>query len=266
MARRSRPPSRTSWAWALAGGVLGLAASLVLFAPARWLAAGLAQASEARVQLQEPRGTLWDGSARLVLTGGEGSRDATALPERVRWHIRPGLAGARLSLQAQCCMAEPWQATLQPRWTGARLQLADGRARWPAAMLAGLGTPWNTVQPEGTLALSTQALGFEWISGRLVIAGRAVLEAQDLSSRLSTLRPMGSYRLTLTGGGEGAPASLQLDTLSGSLALTGSGQWVGARLRFDGVASAAPDRVDALSNLLNILGRRDGTRAIMKLG
>ena len=51
-----------------------------------------------------------------------------------------------------------------------------------------------------------------------------------------------------------------------SLQLVGSGQWVGARLRFEGTATAAPDRVDALSNLLNIIGRRDGARATIKVG
>ena len=74
---------------------------------------------------------------------------------------------------------------------------------------------------------------------------------------------MGSYRLTLEGG---SPTVLRLSTLDGSLQLSGSGQWVGSRLRFEGEASAAPDRLDALSNLLNILGRRDGARAIIKVG
>ena len=47
---------------------------------------------------------------------------------------------------------------------------------------------------------------------------------------------------------------------------TGTGQWVGGRLRFEGVASAAPDRLEALSNLLNIIGRRDGARSVIKVG
>jgi general secretion pathway protein N len=95
------------------------------------------------------------------------------------------------------------------------------------------------------------------------LSGRAQLEAIDIASRLSTLKPMGSYRVTLAGGN---PNTLQLETLKGSLQLTGSGQWVGTRLHFDGVATAAPDRIDALSNLLNIIGRRDGARAIIKVG
>jgi general secretion pathway protein N len=84
-----------------------------------------------------------------------------------------------------------------------------------------------------------------------------------MSSRLSTLKPMGSYRISLLGG---ATPSIALETLEGSLQLAGSGQWVGSKLRFEGFASAAPERLEALSNLLNIIGRRDGARAIIKVG
>jgi general secretion pathway protein N len=74
---------------------------------------------------------------------------------------------------------------------------------------------------------------------------------------------MGSYRITLLGG---QTPAVQLDTLEGSLQLSGSGQWVGSRLRFSGTASAAPEREDALANLLNIIGRRSGARSIITIG
>jgi general secretion pathway protein N len=152
---------------------------------------------------------------------------------------------------------------LQPHWGGARLVLADSPSQFPARVLSGLGTPWNTVQPDGDLTLSTQGLTLAWSAGRLVVAGHAQLDAARMSSRLSTLKPMGSYRITVQGG---PTATLQLATLEGSLQLSGSGQWVGGTFRFDGVASAAPAHQDALANLLNIIGRRDGARAIIKVG
>jgi general secretion pathway protein N len=128
---------------------------------------------------------------------------------------------------------------------------------------AGLGTPWNTLQLDGDLRLSTQGLSVEWVAGRPVVAGRAELVALRLASRLSTLRPMGSYRITLQGG---TSARLQLETVEGSLQLSGSGEWVGQRLRFRGEATAAPDREAALGNLLNIIGRRNGSRSIISIG
>ncbi|RYX91703.1 MAG: type II secretion system protein N [Comamonadaceae bacterium] len=253
----------TPWFWAAAGALLGLALATVLFAPARWLADAVDGATAGHVILAQPRGTVWNGSALLVLAGGEGSRDAAALPGQVQWQLRPAWLGIAARVDMACCTAQPLGMRLTASIRGARIEVANGESRWPAAVLTGLGTPWNTLQPEGNLSLSTQGLSVEWIEGRLMMAGRAQLDANQISSRLSTLKPMGSYRITLNGG---STSTLQLDTLEGSLQLTGSGRWVGSKLRFDGVATAAPDREAALANLLNIIGRRSGSRSIITVG
>lgn len=264
MARnRSARPATGGWLWAFAGAQLGLVASVLLFAPAQWLAAGLERATGGRLLLNEARGTVWNGSAQLVLTGGAGSSDAAALPTRLDWRLRPAWGGLRAELASACCTPRPLALQARLRWGGGALAVADAPSQWPAALLAGLGTPWNTLQVEGDLQLSTQGLSVEWVEGRLAVAGRAELQALRLSSRLSTLRPMGSYRITLSGG---ATPTLQLSTLEGSLQLSGGGQWVGSRLRFSGEASAAPEREAALANLLNIIGRRSGARSIITIG
>ncbi len=251
------------WRWALAGALLGLVLSSVVFAPARWLATLVHSASQGQVQLQDARGTVWDGSARLTLTGGAGSQDSAALPGRLAWVLAPGLSGAHVQLSAECCMQQAWALLLHARWNGVQLALSDGQSQWPAQWLAGLGTPWNTIQPVGNLNLSTQGLTLDWAAGRLLLSGQAQLDAVNMSSHLSTLHPMGSYRFQISGG---ATPTLGLSTLQGSLRLSGSGQWVGGQLRFNGEASAAPEHLAALSNLLNIIGRRDGARAIIKVG
>lgn len=262
---RSVSTSRAAapWNWALAGAFVGLLVAGLLFAPAHWLAGAVQRASAGRLLLAEPRGTVWNGSAQLLLTGGAGSKDMAALPTRLTWRLRPAWGGVRAEFAAPCCTPQPLALRARLRWGGATLVLADGRSQWPAALLTGLGTPWNTLQIEGGLELATQGLSVEWIEGRLGVAGRAELTAQRLSSRLSTLRPMGSYRITLLGG---ATPTLDLRTLEGSLQLTGAGQWVGSRLRFTGEASAAPEREAALSNLLNIIGRRNGARSLITIG
>jgi general secretion pathway protein N len=180
--------------------------------------------------------------------------------------VRPTWTGASAHLNATCCTPQGLQVNTAVHWGGGKLSVADGQSHWPAALLAGLGTPWNTLQPEGDLQLSSSGLGFEIIEGRVSVTGSATVEARDMSSRLSTLRPMGSYRFSVRGGGVSGVTALQLDTLEGSLLLSGSGQWAGSRLRFDGVATAATDREAALSNLLNIIGRRDGVRSIITVG
>lgn len=267
MAQTSSPATghaSAPWRWALAGVLAGLALAVVLFAPARWLAALVRQASDEQILLLTPQGSLWQGSAQLVLSGGSGSRDALALPGRLAWRIRPAWDGASMQLSADCCMRQGVKLQAMPTgWGGARLTLSDSQSQWPASLLAGLGTPWNTIQAQGQLSAATQGVSLEWQQGRLKLAGRLQVEALQISSRLSTLQPMGSYRLILQGG---PSTTLALETLEGGLQLSGQGQWVGQRLRFDGTASAAPESVEALSNLLNIIGRRNGARAIIKVG
>ena len=255
----------------MTGGLLGAIVALVLFAPARWLASAVTRASNGQVQLVDARGTVWEGSAQLVLTGGPGSSDAAALPGRVGWELAPRWNGAAARVRAECCMAQPLDLRASLRRTGFQVRVGDSTSQWPASLLAGLGTPWNTLQIDGEVRLATQGLSVEWSAGRPAVAGRAELLALRVASRLSTLRPMGSYRITLQGGTKtllvrALSAALRLETLEGSLRLSGDGQWVGSRLHFRGEASAAPDREAALANLLNIIGRRSGPRSIISIG
>jgi general secretion pathway protein N len=261
--RNARSKRHSLWSWAVGGACTGLALALLLFAPARWLAWTLDLATTGRALLLAPRGTVWNGSAQLVLLGGAGSRDAATLPGRVTWTLRPGWNQIALTLESSCCTPKPLLLQAQPRWGGVHVTLLDGQSDWPASVLSGLGTPWNTLQPQGSLSLSTHALEVELVQGRLTLAGQAQLRASAISSRLSTLQPMGSYRITVQGG---PSTTLQLETLEGSLQLTGSGRWVDSRLHFQGAASAAPEHQEALSNLLNIIGRRDGARSIIQVG
>jgi len=254
--RRAEATVRSPRAWAVTGALLGALVTLVLAAPAHWLAAGLERATQGQLQLLEARGTLWTGSARLVLSGGAGSRDALALPSRVEWRLRPDWRGARIQLATECCTPQPLQARILLHWQGVETQVQDQQSQWPAALLTGLGTPWNTAQIQGQLKV-------QWLAGRLRSEGQLQLDALGVSSRLSTLRPMGSYRLVFDGGD--AP-QVTLSTLEGHLQLSGAGQWVGQRLRFRGEASASPEREAALANFLNIIGRRSGARSIISLG
>jgi general secretion pathway protein N len=257
------PTGHAPWRWAVLGASIGVLLALVLYAPARWLTGRVASSTGGQLMLLEPRGTVWTGSAQLVLTGGPGSTDAAMLPTRVDWRLRPAFDGLHLMLSSACCTPQPVAMKLRPGLGSTRVEVADTPSRWPAGILAGLGTPWNTLQLEGDLDLRPQGLRLLWAAGRFQVEGRAELTAERVASRLSTLRPMGSYRLTLTGGS--VPA-LQLSTIDGALQLTGSGQWVGSRLHFSGEASAAPDRETALANLLNIIGRRTGARSIITIG
>jgi general secretion pathway protein N len=259
----SAPKPRANWRWALLGAALGIALTLVLYAPARWLASALAGWSNGHLLLVNPRGTVWNGTASVVFASGVGGAEAVSLPGTLDWHMRPAWDGLRATLELPCCATQPLELHATPHARGAQLDWRDARSRWPTTLLTGLGAPWNTLKLDGTLELSTRALSMQWDGPKLSIAGHATLDATDLSSSLSTLRPMGSYRLTLDGG---PSTTVLLSTLEGSLQLNGSGSWNGTALHFNGEASAAAGREDALSNLLNIIGRRDRARTIITLG
>ncbi|MCU0943072.1 MAG: type II secretion system protein N [Hydrogenophaga sp.] len=255
---------------AIAAALLGTLLAMLLFAPARWLASAVTDASGGQVQVVNARGTVWNGRADVVLTGGEGSRTRSALPNGVVWRLRPawhaGGPALALGLQAPCCTPEPLELRLRPGLGETVLDVAAFNSRWPAGLLTGLGTPWNTLRLEGTLALRSNGLGVRVADGRVRLQGGLDIEALDVASRLANVRPLGSYRASLRADTDGHTAQLDLATLSGALLLQGNGQWVGGRLRFAGDAQAAPGTEAALTNLLNIVGRRDGPRSVISIG
>jgi general secretion pathway protein N len=265
--RTLRPPPaaerRHGWRWALLGALLGAAVTLTVYAPARWLAQLLRTQTQGHLLLVNPRGTVWNGSANVVFASGVGGADAISLPGAMGWRLRPAWGGLSAQLDLSCCTTTPMGIQVRPAADGVRLALVDGRSRWPAGLLAGFGAPFNTLKPQGVLDLNTQDLSLAFRGRTLAFDGRATLDATDISSSLSTLRPMGSYRVVIEGG---SASSMIVTTRDGSLRLSGTGRWNGRAMRFSGEASAAPGREDALSNLLNIIGRRDGARSIITLG
>ena len=264
---------KAGWLWATAGAALGAIVATAVFAPAAWLASLLANTTEERLQLADARGTLWRGSAVLVLSGGRDSRSAMALPGRVSWTLSWAGRGVELHAMLACCLHEQFRVAAEPglgRMTLRLLPSGGTTARWPAAWLAGLGAPWNTLQLGGTLRLQSPGLTLESAQGRLAFSGKAELVLEEASSRLSTLEPLGSYRLSVDGQREaGGSAALALATLKGPLLLSGQGQWggaSGATLRFRGEARAEPGTESALNNLLNVIGRRQGALSVLTIG
>lgn len=273
MQRHPALAPNTSRRWARTGAGLGLALAFITQAPAHWLTHAIEQASGERVLLPDAQGTVWNGSAQWVLNEGPlnigTTANTTSLPTRVTWQLGPRLdwANWRPTLSATvasaCCTPQPVRVDVSPMWRGVRVQVSDHTSNWPASWLVGLGAPWNTIQPEGQMQLHTTQLQWSQQAGSEQLQGQAELQLQQLSTRLSTLRPLGTYRVRVQGG-EGV--ALTLDTLEGSLLLQGTGQLHNGRMRFNGEASAAPDAEAALSNLLNILGQRQGAKSILKMG
>lgn len=256
--------------WGVFGGVVGTLLGVIAFAPAAWLASAVSSATGERLLLTEARGTVWSGSAVPVLTGGPGSRDASALPGRLEWTV--GTKGFALELRARhdCCLNGTIALQYRPGIGSTTVKmdppLGGWIGQWPSAWLSGLGTPFNTLQLGGSVRVTSPGFTMESAQGRSIMKGRADIEIVNASSRVSTLDSLGSYRLTLSGEGSNGTPTMTLSTLEGALQLSGNGSWGAGKFRFRGEARAASGDDAALSNLLNIIGKREGARSVISIG
>ncbi len=259
------------------GASLGVLLALLLTAPAAWLAAALGSWTGGRLLALEPSGTVWNGKAQLALGAGPGSQDQLALPQRLSWQLRPSLSagalpGMVLSLQHPTLLMQPLE--LQMKFASGAVEIAlrqpsgigPVKAQMPVAWLVGLGAPWNTLQPSGELAIEVDRLvcGLR-LSGPPAIEAAIRVQMRQIASRVSTLPVLGHYELDIRGSHE---LTARLTSRSGSaLWLEGVGVWKpGGPSGFRGEARAAAGREEALSNLLNIIGRREGPRSLIALG
>ena len=89
---------------------------------------------------------------------------------------------------------------------------------------------------------------------RVAVTGRTVLAMTDMGSRMSPVKPLGSYEMKMDWHGQ--EAALTLQTTRGALLLSGNGSLRNGRLQFSGQAEAATGYEEQLANLLNLLGQR----------
>jgi general secretion pathway protein N len=264
--RRGARERSILWRWS-AIAACGLAAVLVtvaLVAPA-WLAdRAVDRASDGRIRLAETDGTLWHGSGRLVFRdtnapAGAGPLQGLVMPGRVRWDTQAlpfvlGLVQAEVQLEG---MSQPLRVT----GTFGELRLGAGRLDLPPVELARLGSPWNTIRPVAGLGLQWEPLAIR--DGAL--QGKASIELRDVTSAITPVRPLGSYRVDAASSGRGA--ELTIRTLSGPLKLEGRGGWDSARgLRFDAQAWAEGPEQPRLQPVLALIGRIEKDRTVIRIG
>jgi general secretion pathway protein N len=227
---------------------------LVLF-PAAWITPQFARQTQGHVNLIEPSGSLWHGSAALVLAAGTDAGAATQLPGRIEWHTAfwPLVTG-RLRMRMRHTDAMPAAVDVDAAPRGA--MLSAGSIAVPAALLSGLGAPFNTLDLQGDVRMS-------WTDWRVLNGhafGQLTVTLRDMVSRVSPVKPLGSYRAVLQS--QGTASTIDLSTLKGPLMLSGHGTVSSGGTSFQGEASATPEARDNLAGLLNLLGRPTGTGVI----
>jgi general secretion pathway protein N len=229
-----------------------VAVCLVAFYPASWLAAALETRTDGRFILADARGTIWRGSGLL---GGAPSRNdpiTQLLPGRFAWKLSPMVLLGKVDL-----VIENPEALTRP------LHVTGGWSEWetgseaitlPAERLAGLGAPLNTIAPAGQMILSWDQLRLTRQNGRIDVYGPVTLDMLDIASQLSSVRPLGSYRMTFDWAGQ--QAQLKLDTVKGPLLMSGTGRMGNGQFQFSGTAEAEAGQEESLGNLMNLLGQR----------
>ena len=226
--------------------------TLLVFFPATWVGSMVEQRTGGRLTLGDAQGTLWRGSA---FVGGAASGDSPVtplLPGRFSWRISPLALVGMVDLQLENSEALAQPVSFNGSWS--QWKLSPSALLLPAEGLSGLGAPLNTIAPSGAMRLSWTGLELSLLDRQVSINGRTTLEMTDMASRLSAIRPLGSYALALDWAGQ--QAQLTLNSVKGPLLLSGKGSLNNGRLRFSGQAEAAQGQEDALANLLNLLGQR----------
>jgi general secretion pathway protein N len=237
--------------WLLAG-TISIALTMVVFFPADWISAIVEKQTSGRLTLGDAHGTLWRGSAFI---GGAPSGDdpiSPLLPGRFSWRMSPSilLAQVNVELDNDAVLSQPVTVTGNwQQWT-----VSPGAMLLPAERLAALGAPLNTIQPSGQMRLSWETLQLTRQHGTLGIAGTMHLEMNDIGSRMSAVKPLGSYDLELDW--HETQADVKLRTISGPMLLSGSGSISNGRLQFSGTAQAEAGQEQRLANFLNLLGQR----------
>ncbi|MEZ5740213.1 MAG: type II secretion system protein N [Burkholderiaceae bacterium] len=249
----------------VAAALLGLLIALIGFAPASMADWGLQRVSNGRLALAEADGTVWNGSARLVLVDiGDRSRHAAtiagvAVPGRINWQVK--LLPLALAIIDARVRVDGMSEAIQLSGGIGELRISGGQLSLPSVDLGRLGSPWNTIRPSGALSLRWDGLQLRQGS----FTGRADMELRDMASALTPVKPLGSYRIGIVG--EGPQAKLDIVTLSGPLQLEGNGTWTNRQgVRFTALASAQAEEKDRLQTLLGLIGQRQGDKTLIRIG
>jgi general secretion pathway protein N len=219
---------------------------LIVRAPASLLTTALERASHDTFTIGAPAGTVWSGSGQLV---ARRTPDLSVGIGRVTWTINPlrllaGKIGLGITVSGG---GTDVGGHIRAGFGSAALEGVKGV--FPARLVPVLYAPAELLGPDGRVEISAPHLRWSRKNG---ITGAAEIYWRDAASSLTTVRPLGDYRLSLEG--QGGPAEMKLETLNGALRFSGQGTLdvAAGAFRLSGNASAQ-ERVGELAALLNMI-------------
>lgn len=248
--------------WSLAG-IVSITFTVLVFFPAAWLAEILEKQTAGRFTLGDAQGTLWRGSAFIGAAVTVNDAVTPLLPGRFSWRLSPMILLSSVDAELENAAALSQSVRVTGSWH--QLHVSSAAVILPAERLAALGAPLNTVQPSGQMRLSWEPLQLVQKDGKFELTGLVNLEMNDIASRLSPIKPLGSYNLSADWRGQ--QSNVTLKTIKGPLLLSGTGMLTNGRVQFSGKAEAESGQEERMANFLNLLGQRhrEGDKDIIAL-
>lgn len=232
--------------------------------PVSWFGGVLAAQTGCRVLLQQPMGTIWQGSAALAFSEANavdgGCREPLAATERFQWTTSCKLLGLTCATEVEFGALEQPQKIV---WDMSKIQAAGNEIKLPANVLEGLGSPWSTLRPRGELGARWTDINVGDTANSSGSLGVIRIIINNLSSPISPVKPLGSYEVQMNM----TPAGFNwnLSTTNGPLLLRGQGEMGNsnsgpekAGMHFSGEASATPEAQDSLIGLMSLIGKKEG--------
>jgi general secretion pathway protein N len=243
--------------------LVSVVATVLFSLPASWVGLLIEKQTAGRVVLGDVQGSFWRGSAFIGVAADKSSSVTPLFPGRFAWKISPMILLGQLSVDVENSAAMSVPVQVMGNFTQWRVSPAS--LNLPSERLEGLGAPLNTIGPTGKLLLSWGELNLMQIDSKLMLNGRVQLEMNEMASRASSIKPLGSYKVTMQWRGE--VADLDLTTSKGPMMLEGNGKLSQGRFQFSGKAYAELGQEEKMANLLNLLGRRrqEGDKQIIAL-
>lgn len=220
--------------------------TLIVTAPATLLARMVEAGSNGQFVLANAGGTVWHGSATPAIRQRTGNFVAL---EKLHWDIDwlPLFTGkiiTRLRWE-NVEQALPMVAT----FSFSQIELRNAILPLQAAILGELTPMLQPVQLSGKMQIKSDLFTFS----KSGINGNAIADWTNAGSVLSTVNPLGSYRINLAGAGE--RLDVTLITTSGALLLEGKGSFTRNQgLKFQATARATAESKGRLDELLNNFG------------
>jgi general secretion pathway protein N len=231
----------------ITAGIIVYLAAIITTAPSTLIDAGLQRVTDERLRLAEAQGTLWSGNGQLEVHAKNGQ----SIARQLKWRILPVML-LRGRLTAEVMLGRDgghFPVTL----SRAGIELANVDLTLPAAAF-GLGIPeLAALGFTGELSIHVANLSLS----RDSIHGSALLQWHAAGSTLTTVSPLGDYKIEFEADGE--RVQYFLSTIEGPLRLDGRGSWThGSNHVFRGTAFVPDEYTQRLNPLLRLIAIERG--------